>query len=70
MLVVLSVAALALSTPLALSTRGLRVREARMTAPAGVGAPADTEWRPEGSHGTGYRFMPLDTVSDEPGPML
>jgi len=27
-------------------------------------------WRPEGGHGTGNRFMPLDTVAMGPGPML
>jgi len=56
----------------ALHTQGRTA--AVMAAPAagleGLGPSGHTNWRPEGSHGTGYRFMPLDTVSTEPGPML
>lgn len=43
---------------------------AAMTSTAGIGKMEGTDWRPDGSHGTGYRFMPLDTVPNEPGPML
>jgi hypothetical protein len=42
-----------------------------MAAPAahgGIGAMST--WRPEGAHGTGFRFMPLDTMRNEPGPMM
>eukprot|EP00962_Isochrysis_galbana_P053680 scaffold25146_cov109-Isochrysis_galbana.AAC.2 len=54
-------------TPAASTARGAG---AMMTSTAGIGKMGDTEWRPEGAHGTGYRFMPLDTVPNEPGPML
>ena len=37
---------------------------------AGLGAAPGTDSRPDGAHGTGFRFMPLETMSKEPAPAL
>jgi len=37
---------------------------------AGIGTAVNVDTRPPGTHGTGYRFMPLTSLTNEPAPML